>query len=97
MSTNATNVVVLVTLLTNSMTWLHPSGIAGYQTNVVYQSHSVAYALADKPFVMTSNVPISTNVSVMHWLPLPERQSVARGMRPPRDPMAIPDVVRLPK
>lgn len=88
-----TNIAIIVTmfLATNSVTYIHPSGVEGFRTNVVYQCFMTqTNDLIRESF--TNKISVATNVERMTWLDVitePKTNRVARK------PLSIPDVVNV--
>lgn len=75
--------MITVTLLTNSTESLHPSGSLKLITSVVYEHHeSAAYYWNDRRIVMSTNIPIATNITRLTWQPeviVPKIQRIPNG------------------
>jgi len=88
-----TNLAIVFTsfFVTNSNYYIHPSGVSGYQTNIVYQMF-VAQTNALCPVSFTNSVPVSTSVLSMAWIPLKDAPKVAE-----RKPLSIEDKAIAPE
>jgi len=76
-----TNLLFTVALLTNTITALHPSGLAGYRTNIIYRLVPIATnveVIVWQPLVATNTVHMTNE------------------MRPPRRPLTERDTPPMP-
>ncbi len=78
-----TNLAVIATIVLATNHFLHPSG--NWLTNVVSAKIEVPINYEGRTVLLSTNVPLYTNVFQMEWTKL--------EIKPPRNPLSITDAV----
>lgn len=73
--------IVSVTLITNTIPFLHPSGEQRVVQRCVSERHEVVYWIGTNRFQIVTNIPIATNLVRQTWTDTPLI----------RQPLGVPD------
>ena len=81
--TNSVAAIVTISLVTNPVEFLHPSGEEKTVRKIVSEHYETKIQYEGKTILIVTNIPIATNVSRMVWKEIP--------FKTPRQPLSEKD------